>query len=483
MKQNLISQNKKDIEYKGIYIYKCEELEKELFQLYKYLTNQTPAAQAILLCNKETTTEELTAFLYRAILCDFNSCFIIAGVELLEFDKKSILLELLNELNSNFVDAEFKQKSCLIIAYTNSASDIVKSLESLKYKKILDINKKHIENLKIENSKVEIIYSDQSGVGKSTQIKLSTNKKQKQEYIYFPFGGVFNREDIIERLKNLVIPKNSLLHLDLNDTEQTALMTEFLFSILITKLYGQNEDIFYLPKEIEIKIEIPNGFIDFMKKFPILTLFPTKQYTIKKLEPLIVPKKIDSNIQIVANYLKALEDKTIDNKDLFFDKITPKGFKYLNMETIEEARILSQNECQRLIFNKIKETIKEPNYYQIKTFIDILATQFKKLNQSYYLNAKNLKLHGGLNTKRTFLVESFIKITQYFTKGAFDKILKAQQSVHRSVFGQYDENKYIDSGLKDMAEDEHFIISFDKIDPSLLFFHEGNGEQFSFITT
>ena len=172
MKQNLISQNKKDIEYKGIYIYKCEELEKELFQLYKYLTNQTPAAQAILLCNKETTTEELTAFLYRAILCDFNSCFIIAGVELLEFDKKSILLELLNELNSNFVDAEFKQKSCLIIAYTNSASDIVKSLESLKYKKILDINKKHIENLKIENSKVEIISSDQSGVRKSTQIKL-----------------------------------------------------------------------------------------------------------------------------------------------------------------------------------------------------------------------------------------------------------------------------------------------------------------------
>jgi hypothetical protein len=166
MKQNLISQNKKDIEFKGIYIYKCEELEKELFQLYKYLTNQTPAAQAILLCNKETTTEELTAFLYRAILCDFNSCFIIAGVELLEFDKKSILLEILNDLNAYFTDGELKQKSCLIIAYTNSASDIVKSLETLKYKKILDISKKHLENLKIENYKVEIIFSDKLGVGK-----------------------------------------------------------------------------------------------------------------------------------------------------------------------------------------------------------------------------------------------------------------------------------------------------------------------------
>ena len=483
MKENLISQNNKDIEYKGIFIYKCEELEKELFQLYKYLTNHTPAAQAILLCNKETTTEELTAFLYRAILCDFNSCFIIAGVELLEFEKKSILLELLNELSSEFnLDDGLKQKSCLIIAYTNSANDIVKSLESLKCKKILDIKKRNIQDLKIDNSKVEIISSDQSGVGKSTQIKCSI-KNDSKKYIYFPFGGVFNREDVIERLKNLKIPNNSLLHLDLYDTEQTALMTEFLFSILITKLYGQNEDIFYLSKDIEIKIEIPNGFIDFLKKFPILTLFPSRMYSIQRLEPLIVPKQIDSNIQIVANYLKSLEEKTIDTKDLFFDKVTPNDFKFFNKETILEATILSQQECQRLIFKKVQETIEKPNYYQIKTFIDILATQFRKLNQSFYLNAKNLKLYGGLNTKRTFLVESFIKITQYFTKGAFDKILKAQQIVHKTLFGQYDENKYIDSGMKKMAENEHFIISFDKINPSLLFFHEGNGEQFSFITT
>ena len=138
MKQNLISQNKKDIEFKGIYIYKCEELEKELFQLNKYLTNQFIAAQAILLCNKETTTEELTAFLYRAMLCDFNSCFIIASVELLEFDKKSKLIDLLN-----YTFYELKQKSCLIIAYTNSENDdIIKILKSLKYKKILDIKKK-----------------------------------------------------------------------------------------------------------------------------------------------------------------------------------------------------------------------------------------------------------------------------------------------------------------------------------------------------
>ena len=70
---------------------------------------------------------------------------------------------------------------------------------------------------------------------------------------------------------------HSVTREDNHITEQIDLMMEFLFSILITKLYGQNEDIFYLPKDIIIKIEIPNGFIDFINKFQILTLFKTRR--------------------------------------------------------------------------------------------------------------------------------------------------------------------------------------------------------------
>ena len=50
-------------------------------------------------------------------------------------------------------------------------------------------------------------------------------------------------------------------------------MKDFLYSFLITKLYGQNETLFYLSKEVEIKIEIPNGFIDFFFFFLILYMF------------------------------------------------------------------------------------------------------------------------------------------------------------------------------------------------------------------
>ena len=54
--------------------------------------------------------------------------------------------------------------------------------------------------------------------------------------------------------------------------------------------------------------------------------------------------------------------------------------------------------------------------------------------------------------------------------------------MHKSLFGQYDEGLDINDAVNDLADNEHELISFDKIDPSLLFFHEGTGESFSIIT-
>ena len=489
---SLIKKKYKNSVDKGVFLYYCTNLEIKIYQVYKYLTNKNPEAQTVLLCNKETTSEELIAFLYRSILCEFNSCFIIGGVELLEFEKRNIFMETLKELLTGNHEHIKSIDSILIIAYINKDSDIIKSLFS--FIKKLDIFTKNeeneIENIKFEkDSKVEIISSDKSGVGKSTQIRLEIEKKKKK-YIHFPFGGVFNREIIIERLKNINFSNDSIIHLDLYDTDQIDLMTEFLFSLLITKLYRRNEDFFYFSKDIEIKIEIPNGFIGFIEKIPILSLFSKKKLKIGKLADLIVPNAINSNIQVVANFLWLLkEDKkgddknmTADQVDLFFVSITPES--YLGPEyskTVKYARKFSQKECQDLIFNEIKKTIKEPNYYQITSFIDILSTQFKKFNQCFYLNVNTLK-ERGLEKVRLFILKNFIELTKYFTKGAFNEILESQEAVHKITFGKYDEKDDIDNAMKCLANNKHDIISYDKINPSLLFFHEEDGQGFSFIT-
>ena len=50
------------------------------------------------------------------------------------------------------------------------------------------------------------------------------------------------------------------------------------------------------------------------------------------------------------------------------------------------------------------------------------------------------------------------------------------------MFGQYFEGKDLTQAINDLSKSEHYMISFDKIDPSLVFFHEGDGQMFSIIT-
>ena len=83
---------------------------------------------------------------------------------------------------------------------------------------------------------------------------------------------------------------------------------------------------------------------------------------------------------------------------------------------------------------------------------------------------------------RTFIVQSFIKLTSHFTKGAFTNLLLEQENTSKSQMGIYDENKDIELSIANLAKNVEDVISFDKIDPSLVFFHEGEGPLFSIIT-
>ena len=46
----------------------------------------------------------------------------------------------------------------------------------------------------------------------------------------------------------------------------------------------------------------------------------------------------------------------------------------------------------------------------------------------------------------------------------------------------YDEKRDVNNAINNLARDVKDVISFDKIDPSLVFFHEKEGQLFSVIT-
>ena len=269
-------------------------------------------------------------------------------------------------------------------------------------------------------------------------------------------------------------------------------MMEFLFSILIARFYGQNEDIFYLSKRIQIKIEIPNTFINFLEKFQILNLFSIKEIKIDNLAPLIVPDDITCNIEVVANYLQSLKENKIERHDLIFPGITS---EYVEKQDYQERnknkaptslkpKKIPSDQCQQLIFEIIRKKIKEPNYYQIMSFINVLAVQLKKLNKSIYISAFNLIDNFKEQTLpvRTFIVKSFIALTSHFTEGAYSDILQSQEKFAEVQYQTYNEKKDLNNAINNLAKDVKDVVSFDKINPSLVFFHEKDSELFSIIT-
>ena len=100
-----------------------------------------------------TSNEEITAFLYRAILCEFKSCFIIAGLESLDTERKTTILDLLNYF---FQQENKNANSYLVLLFANVNSDIYKSLEMKKYRNILELNKDKFKNEKYDENDIEI---------------------------------------------------------------------------------------------------------------------------------------------------------------------------------------------------------------------------------------------------------------------------------------------------------------------------------------
>ena len=463
---------------KGLYSHSCklEEIEKNVIYCSLSLTGNFPIAQTVLYCNSSTSEEEITAFIYKSIKCEFNALFIIIKPEILDIEKKELLIQLLKDIYSK---QSLQMNSCLLFVYSEDKKkkEVIQEIEKLPEHKYYSYDKNKINNKYYNNINIEIYLSEFSGLGKSTLIKNDFKNyidKYNYEYTYFPIGDDINRNELINRLLKLS-NKKIALHLDLNDLYNIKIIREFLFSFLILKFYSQKENIFFYGNEIMIKIEIPNSFINFLDIFPILSFFKIKHITPKEMPQLIVSKEISSNIQIVCNYLKYINQ--INEKDIYFKNLSNNSYPNCII-----AQPINQIECSKLIFENIN--IKNPNFYQIISFINLISEQLKLFTNSYYLNTsilneiKNFK--KNLDNIRFFFVYSLTLITKYFIISSYDNILKGQEITYSQQKGKTDIEKAKEKSREILLQKEPFSI--EKIRPSMIFINE-DGQSISEIIT
>jgi len=412
--------------YKGIYLYKSDynSIEEDILKIFIEKTRNIPIAQNILISNKETSFEEIQAFFYRAFLCRFNTLFAIEINDSLSDIQLRIIINFISQLLKFQLDKynkktkenlDIKETSKYIEPLIIFVYNVNKLNESFlneinkfnpgqypKIKETISLNDKHSVRSSRESlaEKVEIklnqilsnnthIYSSEiCGLGKTEKIKYCIKKKNK-EYIYFPLGGKLSRNTIFQKveaiLKRIKDITKTAIHLDLYETEDTSILNEFLFSFCFTKFYANEKNILYIPIKIEIYIEIPNCYNNFLENYPILNYFDDKD----KIE------------------FKKRDELRLDEEKIKF-------FNWMLPEEEKKGKSITKSAEDYIIKNIGADKF---SYHQVNIFINLFMNQYKFDNKElifYDKNNKNI-------TKEC--IEEFAKCTKYFTLGVYAKFL------------------------------------------------------------
>ena len=266
----------KSNDLKGIFFHKCENISMEEYIINLFLDKlgELPISQNILIINRETSSEEIQAFLYRSILCNYYTLFVVEiNNSFSEYQLRIYIDNLLsykydeyNRANKNEnIDKKSTEKyldSCIFFIYDNKNDFIPFLIEIENYssrgeeiKRIPEKKQQGLKtiysedkyyNLKISN--IFVITSDICGLGKSEIIKKKI-KDNNKIYFYFPLGGALTKRTIINKLEKLLNEieieikktnknyKDIAIHLDLTESEETSILNEFFFSFLITRFY------------------------------------------------------------------------------------------------------------------------------------------------------------------------------------------------------------------------------------------------------
>ena len=114
-------------------------MEEYIFNLYQENLEMLPIAQNILICSNETSFEEIQSFLYRAILCKYNTLFVIEIIESFSKIQQNKMCNCINKIlsykcekyisnnkeneNTNKLNPREYLNSCIFFIYRYSNND------------------------------------------------------------------------------------------------------------------------------------------------------------------------------------------------------------------------------------------------------------------------------------------------------------------------------------------------------------------------
>ena len=192
--------------YKGIYLHECENNTKEkyIIDLFWNKLTELPIAQNLLITSKETSSEEIQSFLHRAILCNYNTLFVVEINDSFSEYQQSImnsyidqLLTYKNQKHNEETKQNIPKKSvqsylypCIIFIYDkenkkiNSFLKEIKKLEMQTFGDIQIDKETYSDKILTKLGKISVNTSEICGLGKSKRIRKIIKDNGKNIFIF-----------------------------------------------------------------------------------------------------------------------------------------------------------------------------------------------------------------------------------------------------------------------------------------------------------
>ncbi|EFC43205.1 Hypothetical protein NAEGRDRAFT_80150 [Naegleria gruberi] len=424
---------------------------KELIStILKIFTNSLPKPSTVLFCEYGTTWQPLNAIVSRSFFNNLSGdLYCIAQIEKLSFSLQAQLVDKINRLKE--LNLEKKSSLCLIDTSGNQTSYVVNQFKRFLQNIPNTTTTKAIQPF----SKAYLYSSDVSGVGKTENIRLEALRRRKK-LVHLPIMDSVNRAELCNRLKRLNLSHIDCLHIDIRNLSQSnaCLLNNLLFEIITFGMVIDDRVMFKIPVnnlDIFIELESQSRFWNF------LTIRET--YLINKkdiefrLENLVFNKSLLSRSQVTFNYLKALDNDTIDTEDIIFSG--PNA----------NATVVSDEECRLLIQKYFFKNKKEINYSLMHVFINVLAEQFIKFSQSVFLKTQQITHVTESQKIRSKLVKVLMDVYSEFSTRSVHGNRKQQQ--HHVMGSKSDVVLFKESGMVRWEESNHLIVAFHKYDSTI----------------
>ncbi|KAK3579949.1 hypothetical protein CHS0354_020846, partial [Potamilus streckersoni] len=369
---------------------------KTMLAIYNNTVKKLPEPHQVLVCNQNTTWVEVQLLLHRCVRSDKENLFCIANVEMLSNEIQFQLVESLHKLPKSLTFL-----LAIICCGTDNNPFVNEFCGSLL--PVHPLSDTAFSNI-LENTWPDVctITSDVPGLGKTETIRQRAHEQGKG-VVTFHISGPLNKPKLVERLANLRVRSHHVLHIDIGNIENLMELDAFLFEIIILGFASAGRSYVCLPTK-QIFIEIANT-INHQLKDVLQTAMSFKRENLswQDYKDFIVSIDINSPVQVVCHYLNALDDGTIDSRDIYFT-----GKK--------ASSPLSMQKCQQLLKKYFSET-GDMSFNMAKIFINVLADQLKKMSCSTFFRTQNLQ--AALGDKQGIAVKSNLLLALLSTSSEF----------------------------------------------------------------